>query len=236
MAHRPMNPRPQKEGNRRFSAQYRNQPSNSHRSHRSPPSPSSPSYHRAQVRHSQQSSPISHEPNHPTMPIPISAALRRWLMEKRLDGYIRVAEAPPHPDALDIARKLNIDTVTNTSIRKNLDLPSPGERHFEIPPTETLQRYFGPYSASAKAYRTKEIPDPFFREIAKFLLEVGCVHVNAYGMPKQKASIIIDTFEGRAIYWGVITEPTLREGLHAYQGGKKLRPIIQQYLMILFPP
>ena len=28
---------------------------------------------------------------------------------------------------------------------------------------------------------------------------------------------------------------TLREGLHAYQAGKKVRPIIQQYLTILFP-
>ena len=199
MAHRPMNPRPQKEENRRFSAQYRNQPSNSHRSHRSPHSPSSPSYHRAQVRHSQHTSPTIHESHPPTMSIPISAALRRWLVEKRLDGYIKVVEAPPHPKALDIARKLNIDTVTNTSIRKKLDLSSLGERHFEIPPTETLQRYFGPYSASAKAYRTKEITDPFFCEIAKFLLEVGCVHLNVYGMPKQKASIIIDTFEGRTV-------------------------------------
>ena len=137
MAHRPMNPRPQKEENRRFSAQYRNQPSNSHRSHHSPSSPSSPSYHRAQAHRNQQSSPTSHEPI-PTMPIFISTALRRWLVEKRLDGYIRVAEAPPHPDALDIARKLNIDTVTNSSIRKKLDLSSLGERHFEIPPAESL--------------------------------------------------------------------------------------------------
>ena len=69
---------------------------------------------------------------------------------------------------------------------------------------------------STKAYRTKEIPDPFLREIAKFLLEVGCVHVNVYGMPKQKVGIIIDTLEGRVVNWGVITGPTLREGLHAY--------------------
>ena len=55
-------------------------------------------------------------------------------------------------------------------------------------------------------------------------------------MPEQKADIIIDTFEGRVVDWGVITGPTLREGLHAYQAGKKLRPIIQQYLTILFPP
>ena len=62
------------------------------------------------------------------------------------------------------------------------------------------------------------------------------MHVNAYGMPKQKAGIIIDTFEGHAVNWGVITRLALRQGLHAYQGDKKLRPIIQQYLTILFPP
>ena len=58
-------------------------------------------------------------------------------------------------------------------------------------------------------------------------------NVNTYGMPKQKAGIIIDTFEGCVVDWGVITGPTLTEGLLAYQAGKKLRPIIQQYLTVL---
>ena len=90
------------------------------------------------------------------------------------------------------------------------------EKLFEIPPTDALKKYFGEYSTSSKAYRAKEIPNPFFREISKFLVEVGCVHVNAYGMPKQKADVIIDTFQGHAVHWGVITGPALREGLHAY--------------------
>ena len=55
-------------------------------------------------------------------------------------------------------------------------------------------------------------------------------------MPKQKASIIIDTFEGRDVDWGVIMRPGLREGLQTFQDEKKLRPIIQQYLTVLFPP
>ena len=88
----------------------------------------------------------------------------------------------------------------------------------------------------AKVYRTNEIPNPFFREIAKLLLEVGYVHVNAYGMPKQKTGVIIDTFEGRTVHCGVITGPPLREGMHTYHANKNLRPIIQQYLTILFPP
>ena len=155
------------------------------------------------------------------MLITISGALRKWLLEKGFEGYIRVAEAPPHPEALDIAKKLNVDTVTNATVRKKLGLSVIGEKHFDISPAETLGKYFGEYSTSAKAYRMKDIPNPFFREVAKFLLEVGCVHVNAYGMPKQKAGVIIETFEGRAIDWGVITGPTLREGLYAYQAGKK---------------
>ena len=126
-----------------------------------------------------------------------------------------------------MAEKINIETITNASIRKKLGLSGMCERHFEIPLAEALEQYFGEYSTSAKAYRTWDISNPFFQEVAKFLLEVGCVHINAYGMLKQKAGIVIDTFEGRSVEWGVITGPTLREGLHMFQAGKKLRPIIQ---------
>ena len=50
-----------------------------------------------------------------------------------------------------------------------------------------------------KAYRTKKILNTFFHEVIKFLQEVGCAHVTAYGMPKQKAGIIIETFKGKAM-------------------------------------
>ena len=52
-----------------------------------------------------------------SMTINISTALRRWLLEKGLEGYIKVTEAPPHPDAFNIAQKLNVDTVTNAMVR-----------------------------------------------------------------------------------------------------------------------
>ena len=182
------------------------QPPGSRRSSRSP---SSPPYHRARAHHSLQASTYLHEPHPPTMSITISTALRRWLLEKGFKGYNKVTEAPTHPDALDITKKLNVDIVTNAIIPKKLDLSANGEKHFNIPPAETLGKYFGEYSVSAKAYKMKEIPNPFFREIAKFLLEVGCLHVNAYGMQKQKVGIIIDTFEGHVVDWGVIMGPAL---------------------------
>ena len=87
-----------------------------------------------------------------------------------------------------------------------------------------------------KAYRIRDIPDTFFRDITKLLLKVVCIHMNAYGMLKQKAGVVISTYEGKDVDWGVITGMALREGLHAFQSGKKLRPIIQPYFTILLPP
>ena len=72
------------------------------------------------------------------MTIAISTALRRWLLEKGFEGYIKVAEAPPHPNALDIAKKLNVDTVTNAMVRQKLGLSGLGKKHFDIALAEVL--------------------------------------------------------------------------------------------------
>ena len=72
------------------------------------------------------------------MKIVISTALRRWHLEKGFEGYIKVAEAPPHPDASNIAKKLNVDTVMNTMVRQKLGLSGLGKKHFDIASVETL--------------------------------------------------------------------------------------------------
>ena len=137
MAHRPMNPRSQKEENRRFSAHYKKRPSTvnsslSPRSHRSSYSPRSPPDHRTRAFQDTHLAPNIHKPPPLTMPIIMSAALRRWLLEKGFEGYIRVAESLPHPGALDIANKLNVDTITNATLRKKLGLSAIGEKHFDV--------------------------------------------------------------------------------------------------------
>ena len=76
------------------------------------------------------------------MTINISTDLQRWLLEKGLEGYIKVAEAPPHPDAFNIAQKLNVDTITNTMVRQKLGLSGLGEKQFDIAPAETLRKIF----------------------------------------------------------------------------------------------
>ena len=42
------------------------------------------------------------------------------------------------------------------------------------------------------------------------------VHVNAYGMPKHKARVVLATYEGTKVDWGTVTGAALREGLHAF--------------------
>ena len=58
----------------------------------------------------------------------------------------------------------------------------------------------------------------------------------AHGMPKHKARVVLATYEGTKVDWGTVAGAALREGLHTFQDGKKLRPIIHQYLTILYPP
>ena len=103
-------------------------------------------------------------------------------------------------------------------------------------PSHILERYYGKYFLSAKAFRTRDIPDPFFWDVAKFLLEVACVHVNGYGMPKHKAGVVLTTYGGTKVDWGTVAGAALREGLHTFQDGKKLRPIISSVSLSLSLP
>ena len=86
------------------------------------------------------------------MPTIITTTLRKWLAERSLQGLIKVAEAPPHPNATEIATKLNIETLTYSMVRKKLNLHSIGERQLEMFPTELLERHYGKYSLFAKAF------------------------------------------------------------------------------------
>ena len=94
-----------------------------------------------------------------------------------------------------------------------MGLSPTGERYFHTPPTDVLDRYFGEYSAFAKAYRTQLAPNHFFRDITKFLLEVACAHLNSYEMLKHKAGVIVTTYEGKLVNWGIVTRATLAEGV-----------------------
>ena len=50
---------------------------------------------------------------------------------------------------------------------------------------DIIESYLGGYSTSTKAYRTQGDSDFFFREVAKFLLEVAYLNSITYYIPKN---------------------------------------------------
>ena len=81
------------------------------RSRRSPLTHSSPPF-----SHRQRSCSFSHHPSE--MTIIVTFALKKWLTDHDLQGFIQVAKAPPHPNALEMASKLNIDILTNSMVHR----------------------------------------------------------------------------------------------------------------------
>ena len=67
------------------------------------------------------------------MKIIITSALKKWLARKK------------HPNAMEMASKLNIDTLTNSMVQKKLGLSSTWERQFDIFPTELLEWHYDKY-------------------------------------------------------------------------------------------
>ena len=149
---------------------------------------------------------------------------------------MKVIDAPTHPDAQAVARRISSETITNNVIRAALDLQQGGDHDVEIPPVTTLKEYCGEYSASGKAYRTYGGPNRAFGEIARILMEYVFVHTNPTSMPQNKAAIIISAYEGNIIDWGIITGEGLRTALTSFQSGKKMLPVLTHFLTVLYPP
>ena len=145
-------------------------------------------------------------------------------------------DAPAHPDAQAVARRIHPDTITNNVIRAALDLQRGGDHDVEIPPATTLKEYFGEYSVSGKAYRTYGGSNKAFGELARILMEYAFVHTNPTSMPQIKATIIINAYEGNRIDWGIITGEGLRAALASFQSGKKMLSVITHFLTVLYPP
>ena len=169
------------------------------------------------------------------MPFIASTETRAWLESHGLGGLIRILDTPAHPNAAHVARQIHPDTITNNMVRATLGLRRGGDHEVEIPPTETLEAYFGTYSVTGKAYRTYGGPDKAFGEIARVLMEYAFVHANPTSMPKNKAAIIIGAVEGRRIDWGILIGEGLRAAVSSFQAGKKMVSVLPHFLAILYP-
>ena len=195
--------------------------------------------HRHQDNHfsdfysSSTDAPISAEID--SMPIPVSDELREWLHSRNLQGFIRVAEADPHPQAEELVQQLDITKITTKKVRNALRMPRGGFDVVQKPSSEALRSYFGEYSPSAKAYQTYGGRDEFFHEVARFLLEIGFVSPRFYCMPKKRVGFIIAAYEKEDFNWPLLSAEALREQLQGVQTGKPMKPIFGRWLSVLFP-
>ena len=65
------------------------------------------------------------------------------------------------------------------------------------------------------------------------MLEVECVHLNTYGMPKQKTGVVLSMYEGTNVNWSTVMSAALREGLHASK--RSSGPLSNSILQYHFP-
>ena len=102
---------------------------------------------------------------------------------------------------------------------------------------EQLTKYFREYSLASKAYRTQGGEDALFREIAHVLHEYGHVYPRPPAMPRNRAGLIIATYEGVQVDWPVMITDGLSAAIDSIKGkdGKKMWTEVAQWLTLLAP-
>ena len=126
----------------------------------------------------------------------LSEAAKTWFNRHGLEGFLRIAEAPPHEEPEKVALRIDLEEITEDVVRALIGLLEGGLYSIENPSTETLTEYFG--------------EDALFREIASVLHEYGFMHPQPLAMPKNKARFIIATNQGEKVDWLVIIADSLR--------------------------
>ena len=83
-----------------------------------------------------------------------------------LEGFLRIEEAPPHEEPEKVAKKIDLEEITEEAIRALIGWLEGGLYSIENPSPETLSKFFGEYSLASKAYRTQGDKNLWFREVA----------------------------------------------------------------------
>ena len=87
-------------------------------------------------------------------PMALSDAAREWFTKNGLEGFLRIADAPPHEEPKHVASTIDLAEITEGTIQALTGLQARGLQSVENPSSDILLEYFGEYSLSSKAYRT----------------------------------------------------------------------------------
>ena len=164
-------------------------------------------------------------------------AAKKWLKQHGLEGFLRIVEAPPHGDAENVVKDIDMEVITEEAIRALIDLPEGDRFLIDNPTLEILTKYFGEYSLASKTYRTQGGDDALFRKIARVLHEYGHVYSRQPMMPRNRPSLIRATYEGEQVDWPVIIANRLSAAIDSIKGkdGRKMWTAVVQWLTLLAP-
>ena len=141
-----------------------------------------------------------------------SPALRKWLHQHQLTGYLRVLATDPWADLEAAYATLNVAEITPEAVRAYLDLPPGGIKDVEMLTHERISAYYGEFSTTSKSYKTLGGHSDLFKEWSVLFMTVAFLQQNAHAMPRGKGSLLIAEFEGTRIDWAEWTaESILRE-------------------------
>ena len=81
-----------------------------------------------------------------------SEEAKQWLTEHGLEGFLRIADAPPHDEPEQAVKSIDLSEITEGAVQAITGLQAGGMQSVECPSNEILFEYFGEYSLSSKAY------------------------------------------------------------------------------------
>ena len=166
----------------------------------------------------------------------LSDAAREWFTKNGLEGFLRIADAPPHEEPEQVAATIDLSKIMEGTILTVTGLQAGGLQSVEIPSNKIMSEYFGEYSLNSKAYRTQGGKDLLFKEVARVLQEYGFVNPRPPAMPKYKVGFVIAAYEGLKVDWVAFITECLKDAIGDLAGGKKPWTGVAQWLTLLAPP
>ena len=171
-----------------------------------------------------------------TGPMALSEEAKQWLTEHGLEGFLRIADAPPHAEPEQAAATIDLSEITEGAVQALTGLQAGGLRSVECPSNQILFEYFGEYSLSSKAYRTQGGQNLLFGEVARAMMEYGFVHPRPPAIPKYRVGFVIAAYEGLRVDWLHFITEGLKDAIGNLVEGKKSWAGIAQWLTVLVPP
>ena len=87
-------------------------------------------------------------------PMALSKEAKQWLTKHGLQGFLRIANAPPHDEPEKAAATIDLSEITEGTMHALTGLQARGLQSVECPSNQILFEYFGEYSLRSKAYQT----------------------------------------------------------------------------------